>query len=170
MHSLFTVCAAAHAHTRAVRDIPSRITRKKNAQRALARRPVPRSRTDRQSRRPSGDAHPRFPRMDRPQSARRTSSRPQPTWCGEAVLAAGDLLTIRQALEILPVGRSTLYALCDSGELPCFRVGATPRRRGRLLIHRDDLTTFLENSRQARALAPQRVDVDAILKRLRSTG
>ena len=32
------------------------------------------------------------------------------------MVAAGDLLTIRQALVILPVGRSTIYSLVEEGQ------------------------------------------------------
>ena len=83
-------------------------------------------------------------------------------------LERGDLLTIAQALQIVPVGRTTLYALCESGELPHYRVGGTHLRRRRILIHRDDLRAYLEKSRQARPETPKPVDVDQILVDLRS--
>jgi len=52
-------------------------------------------------------------------------------------LQAGDLLTIAQVLKLLPVGRSSIYALCESGELVHYRVGATRRRKGRIRNHDD---------------------------------
>ena len=57
------------------------------------------------------------------------------------MVAPGDLLTIRQALAILPVGRSTLYQLAADGEIQSFRVGK------RILIRRKDLDAFIEKSR-----------------------
>ena len=63
------------------------------------------------------------------------------------MVAADALLTIRQVLAILPVGRSSLYALVDSGQLPSYRVSPAGSRRGRILIHRADLDAFIEKSR-----------------------
>ena len=79
----------------------------------------------------------------------------------------GDLLTIAQVQQFLPVGRSSIYALCESGELAHYRVGATRRRKGRILVHRDDLLAFIGKSRQARSVAPTRVDVDGLLDEIR---
>ena len=42
----------------------------------------------------------------------------------ERDLQVGDLLTVPQAQKLMPVGRSTLYALIESGDLPHYRVGA----------------------------------------------
>ena len=64
-----------------------------------------------------------------------------------AELFEGDLLTIRQEGRLVPIGRSTLYALVDSGQLPSYRVSPTGSRRGRILIHRADLKAFIEKSR-----------------------
>ena len=61
------------------------------------------------------------------------------------MVAPGDLLTIRQALTILPVGRSTLYQLAADGEIQSFRVGK------RILIRRKDLDAFIEKSRDGGA-------------------
>ena len=82
-------------------------------------------------------------------------------------LRPGDLLSIPQVQKLVPVGRSTIYKWVEDGALPCIRVGATRRRRGRVLVHRYDLRAFLEKSRQARVVAPTRVDVDGILEELR---
>ncbi len=60
------------------------------------------------------------------------------------MVAAGDLLTIRGALAILPVGRSTLYSLVAEGQIPSIRVGCAGSRRGRILIHREDLDAFIQ--------------------------
>ncbi len=79
------------------------------------------------------------------------------------------MLTVAQALRLLPIGRSTLYAFIESGRLPAYRVQAAPGRRGRLLISRRDLAVLLDNSRTGGHTAAQaaRADVDAILSRLR---
>ena len=82
-------------------------------------------------------------------------------------LEAGDLLTVPQALAILPVGRSTLYALVEAGDLPCFRIRAPGSRRGRILIARRDLEAFLAKKRQTAPKAPVRVEVDQILAKVR---
>ena len=63
------------------------------------------------------------------------------------VIAAGDLLTIREALAILPVGRSTLYGLVARGALPSYRVSAAGSGPGRILVDRRDLEALLERSR-----------------------
>ncbi len=59
-------------------------------------------------------------------------------------LSPGSLVTIREALEIIPVSRSLLYELVAKGEIPSIRVGS---RRGRILIHRADLEAFIDRSR-----------------------
>jgi excisionase family DNA binding protein len=82
-------------------------------------------------------------------------------------LGRGDLLTVPQALEILPVGRSTLYALCDSGAIPHYRIRAAGSQRGRILIAREDLEAYLAGARQSATRTPTRVDVDGILARVR---
>ena len=83
-------------------------------------------------------------------------------------LAPGDLLSVPQVLALVPIGRSTLYQLIEDGELPAYRVGATRRRRGRILVAKADLIAFLARSRQARTGAPTRVDVDGILDSIRN--
>ena len=65
-------------------------------------------------------------------------------------LSPGDLLTIRQTLDILPVGRSTLYTLVAEGDIRSIRVGCAGSNRGRILIHRVDLEAFVEESRVVR--------------------
>ncbi len=87
-------------------------------------------------------------------------------------LEPGDLLTVRQALAIVPVGRSSLYELLKEGRLPAYRVQVAPGRRGRLLIHREDLEVFAESCRTGGHTAPKkaRVDVDDVLSRVRGKG
>ena len=78
-----------------------------------------------------------------------------------------DLLTVQQALALLPVGRTTIYALCESGALPHFRILAPGSRRGRILIARRDIEAFLERSRHEPRQAPVSPDIDAIHNRVR---
>ena len=82
-------------------------------------------------------------------------------------LERGDLLTIAQALQLVPVGRTTLYALCESGALPHFRIRAPGSRRGRILLARRDLEAFVETARHAATPAPTSLDIDTIHARVR---
>ena len=82
-------------------------------------------------------------------------------------LRDGDLLTVAQVLRIVPLSKTTVYALVDSGELPSYRVSVAGSRRGRVLIARADLEAFVEGARQAATRAPVRVDVDDLLREVR---
>ena len=82
-------------------------------------------------------------------------------------LREGDLLTVAQVLRIVPLSKTTVYALVDSGQLPSYRVSVAGSRRGRVLIARADLEAFLAGARQAATRAPVRVDVDKLLERVR---
>jgi excisionase family DNA binding protein len=83
-------------------------------------------------------------------------------------LAPGDLLSVPQALKLVPVGRATLYRLIEDGQIPCYRVGALGSRRGRVLVARADLEAYLARARQAATRAPVAPDVDALLRRVRA--
>ncbi len=82
-------------------------------------------------------------------------------------LREGDFLTVAQVLRIVPLSKTTVYALIDSGQLPSYRVSVAGSRRGRVLIAQADLETFLAGTRQAATRAPVRVDVDNLLERVR---
>ena len=62
-------------------------------------------------------------------------------------LGPGGLLTVRRVLELVPIGRSTLYDLIKSGQLPHYRMSAAGSSQGRILIARADLEAFIEKSR-----------------------
>ncbi len=79
----------------------------------------------------------------------------------------GDLLTVRQVLALVPVGRATLYALLRSGALPHYRVRAPGRRGGRVLVARGDLLDYLAGARVEAAVGRHRPDLDALLARVR---
>ncbi len=85
-------------------------------------------------------------------------------------LGEGDLLTVQAAIDIIPIGRSSFYALIESGQIPHYRVSVAGSRRGRILIDRADLEAFLAGARQAPTRAPVRVDTDAVLARVRRRG
>ncbi len=81
-------------------------------------------------------------------------------------LREGDFLSVAEVLRIVPLSRTTVYALIESGQLPSYRVSAGSRR-GRVLIARADLEAFLAGARQAATRAPVRVDVDGLLRKVR---
>ncbi len=83
-------------------------------------------------------------------------------------LHGGDFLTVAQVLRIVPLSKTTVYALVDSGQLPSYRVSAAGSRRGRVLIARRDLEAFLDQSRTGAPRASKRVDVDDLLERVRT--
>ena len=83
-------------------------------------------------------------------------------------LRQGDLLTVAQVLRIVPLSKTTVYALIDSGQLPSYRVSAAGSRRGRVLIARADLEAFLAGARTGAPRASTRVDVDDLLERVRT--
>ena len=61
--------------------------------------------------------------------------------------AHDDLLTIRQALEVVPVSKSLLYQLVADRVIPSVRIGGAGSSRGRILVRRSDLEKFIKQSR-----------------------
>ncbi len=57
------------------------------------------------------------------------------------------MLTVEQAAEKAGVSKSLIYAWCQIGVLPCYRLGR-PGRRGTVRIDPDELAGFLEAMRQ----------------------
>ena len=55
------------------------------------------------------------------------------------------LLTTTQVLEFLQIGRTKLWALVRSGDVPAYRIGDGPN--GALRYRRTDLVSWLENQR-----------------------
>ncbi len=62
-------------------------------------------------------------------------------------LQPGDLITVAQALQLLPVGKSLLYDLIGDGSIPHIRVSSIGSRRGRILILRRGLEEFVDRLR-----------------------
>lgn len=54
---------------------------------------------------------------------------------------AKTLLTVQEAAVRLKVSKSSVYALIDSGQLACHRIGM---RRGTIRVSEQDLDAFLE--------------------------
>ena len=79
----------------------------------------------------------------------------------------GDLLTVAQALQIMPIGKTTLYALIETGQLPHYRLQPHGSRRGRILLARRDIEAFLDTTRHGATQAPTSLDIDAIHARVR---
>ncbi len=82
-------------------------------------------------------------------------------------LSEGDFLTVAEVLRIVPLSKTSVYALVDSGQLPSYRVSVAGSRRGRVLVAKADLEAFIEGARQAATRAPVRVDVDGLLRKVR---
>ncbi len=81
--------------------------------------------------------------------------------------APGDFLTVAEVLRIVPLSKTTVYALVDSGQLPSYGVSVAGSRRRRILIAKADLEAFLAGARQSATRASVRVDVDKLLERVR---
>ena len=82
-------------------------------------------------------------------------------------LRAGDLLTVKQARDLVPVGRTTFYELLAEGQIPSHRIRTKGSSRGRILIDRRDLEAFVEESRRTASVASTRGGMDAELTETR---
>jgi excisionase family DNA binding protein len=58
----------------------------------------------------------------------------------DCTVDTGDMLTIREASEVLNVSRSLVYDLVKHKKIQHYRIG------GAIRIHRDDLMIYLNNS------------------------
>lgn len=86
-------------------------------------------------------------------------------------LQPGDLLTVEQALALLPVGRTMLYQLIAEKTVPSIRVATVGSRRGRVLVVRARLEAFVASLQAPPVARPDarrgaRVDVDALRARV----
>ncbi len=84
-------------------------------------------------------------------------------------LAEGDLLTVPQALRLVPIGRSRMYRLVKDGLIPSIPV-PTARRggRGSYLIRRANLERFINELEQDAQEEPEHdpETIDDILDRI----
>lgn len=83
---------------------------------------------------------------------------------GPGRLEPGDLLSVPQALRLLPVSKATMYRLVSRGEVPALRIPTAGGGGGRVLISRQGLEDFV---RRMLSEAPKAVpeSVDEILAR-----
>ncbi len=54
--------------------------------------------------------------------------------CPTEPLREGDLLSVQQALRILPISKSGFHRLLESGEIPSVRLGGVGGPRARVLV------------------------------------
>jgi len=85
----------------------------------------------------------------------------------EGVLRPGDWLSVREALALLPVGKSMLYRLVGEGRIPAIRVASVGSRRGKWLVERAGLEAYVARLRAATTSREVKVDVDQVRDRLR---
>ena len=63
-------------------------------------------------------------------------------------LRPGDVLTIAQALKILPIPKSTIHDMIEARDFPAFPVRQTSSGRKNYVVLRSDLEAFLRGKRQ----------------------
>ncbi len=84
-------------------------------------------------------------------------------------LQEGSLLTVAQALKLLPISKTLLYDLVKGGDIASVKIASAGSRSGRLLILRSSLEDFVRRQITASA-APRpaaRLDLDSIVSRHR---
>jgi len=84
---------------------------------------------------------------------------------GRDALREGDLLTVQQALEILPVGRTLLYQLVEEGQIRSIRCKSVGSRRGRILILLNSLEEYIRGQQAPVPRVGAKVSVDDLLGR-----
>jgi len=85
-------------------------------------------------------------------------------------LAPGDLVSIAQAQQLLPISKGLMLRLTADGLIPHIRVRAIGSRRGRVLIERAGLERYVASLRQPAAPLQVKVSPDGILANLRARG
>ena len=86
---------------------------------------------------------------------------------GARGLAEGDLLTVAQALQLVPIGKSMLHNLVAEGQIPAIRVRTLGSRRGRILIERAGRDKYVRNQLADHRKPAPILDLDAIHARVR---
>ena len=79
--------------------------------------------------------------------------------------APGDLLTVYQALQVLPVGKTLLYRLVEEGQIRSIRPRSVGSRRGRILVFRDSLEDYIRGQEAPARRTGVKVSVDDLLGR-----
>ena len=83
-------------------------------------------------------------------------------------LKAGDLITIQQALSLLPIGRTLLYELVAEGQISSLRVKSVGSRRGRILIFRSALDDYVRRHKETIPRPSPSISVDELRDRVRT--
>ncbi len=83
-------------------------------------------------------------------------------------LQPGDLLTVRQALALLPIGRTLLYELVAEGQISSMRVKSVGSRRGRILIFRSALNDYVRRHENTIPRTSPSISVDELRDRIRT--
>ncbi len=78
-------------------------------------------------------------------------------------LEPGDLITVAQALKLVPISKSLMYALLEAGEIEHVPVSSVGSRKGRKLIHRASLEAYVEAHTVRRQVA-RVVSVDQVIQ------
>jgi len=83
-------------------------------------------------------------------------------------LREGDLITIEQALRLLPVSKSLFHQILADGAVPHIRISASGSRRGRVLVERAGLEAYVAALRQPAPARTVKVDVDSLREKVRN--
>ena len=84
-----------------------------------------------------------------------------------AATSRADLLTIDEVQRALRIGRSLAYRLCTDGTIPSARIASAGSVRGRLVVRRCAVEDYLDRVFAHRPRQPAKVDVDAVVARVR---
>ncbi len=84
-------------------------------------------------------------------------------------LQPGDLVTVQQAVSLLPVGRTMLYELVAEGQISSLRVKSVGSRRGRILIFRSSLEDYVRRHETTLRRPSPSISVDELRDRIRRT-
>lgn len=84
--------------------------------------------------------------------------------------APGDIISLSEALRLLPISKGLMLRLLADGSIPHIRVRAIGSRRGRVLIERAGLEGYVATLLQPGAPREVKVDVDKIRAEVRARG
>ncbi len=78
-------------------------------------------------------------------------------------LEAGDLVTVAQALELVPISKSLMYALLEAGEIEHVAISSVGSSKGRKLILRASLEAYVDAHTVRRKVA-RLVSIDQVIR------
>jgi excisionase family DNA binding protein len=85
----------------------------------------------------------------------------------DAPRAADDLLVVAEVARALRISRSLAYRLCTDGTIPSARIASVGGGRGRLVVRRADVDRYVERIFAERPASPPKINVDAVVRRVR---